>query len=51
MTKPHVTSTKHLLPFAELSAEQFERLCLWLVQRQGYLRVEHLGEGESSCWV
>jgi tetratricopeptide (TPR) repeat protein len=44
MPKPSVTRTNHLLPFAELSAEQFERLCLWLVQREGYLRAR----GEES---
>jgi hypothetical protein len=48
MPKPNVTKTNHLLPFAELSAEQFERLCLWLVQREGYLRAEHLGDGGSE---
>jgi tetratricopeptide (TPR) repeat protein len=48
MKKPGVTKTNHLLPFGELSAEQFERLCLWLVQREGYLRAEHLGDGGSE---
>jgi tetratricopeptide (TPR) repeat protein len=50
MRKPKITKTTHILPFGELSPEQFERLCLWLVEREGYLRVEHLGEsgGESG---
>jgi hypothetical protein len=41
--KPYLTKTNHLLPIGELSPAQFERLCLWLVERQGYLRAEHLG--------
>jgi len=48
MPKPSVTRTNHLLPFAELSPEQFERLCLWLVQREGYVRAEHLGDGGNE---
>jgi tetratricopeptide (TPR) repeat protein len=48
MNKPTVTSTNHLLPFGELSPAQFERLCLWLVEREGYLRPEHLGEAGSE---
>lgn len=46
--KPMIAKTKHLLPFDELSPSQFERLCLWLVARQGYLRGEHLGEAGSE---
>jgi len=48
MNKPTITSTNHLLPFGELSPAQFERLCLWLVEREGYLRPEHLGEAGSE---
>jgi tetratricopeptide (TPR) repeat protein len=50
MTKPVLTATWHKLPFMELSAQDFERLCLWLVQREGYERAEYLGEsgGESG---
>lgn len=44
MEKPTVTKSNHILPFGELSPAQFERLCLWLVVREGYLRPEHLGE-------
>jgi transcription elongation factor Elf1 len=42
-TKLEVTSTTHILPFNELSPLDFERLCLWLVGREGYVRAEHLG--------
>lgn len=42
--KAEDNKTTHILPFGELSPEQFERLCLWLVEREGYLRAEHLGE-------
>ncbi len=48
MNKPRVTKTNHLLPFNELSPMQFERLCLWLVRRTGYLRAEHLGAAGSE---
>lgn len=48
MEKPNVTKTTHLLPFRELSPQQFERLCLWLVEREGYLNAEHLGEAGSE---
>jgi len=48
MTKPNVTKGTHLLPFGELSPEEFERLCLWLVERKGYLRPEHLGKAGNE---
>ena len=48
MSKPSVTRTNHLLPFGELSAAQFARLCLWLVEYEGYTRAEHLGEAGSE---
>ncbi|HEV7644785.1 MAG TPA: restriction endonuclease [Pyrinomonadaceae bacterium] len=48
MEKPGVTKTNHLLPFGELSSGQFERLCLWLVEREGYENPEHLGEGGAE---
>ncbi len=48
MTKPNVTKGNHLLPFGELSPVDFERLCLWLVERKGYLRPEHLGAAGSE---
>lgn len=37
------TLTHHTLPFASLSPQDFERMCLWLVQREGFDRAEHLG--------
>ena len=46
--KPYLTKTNHLLPVGELSPAQFERLCLWLVERLGYLRAEHLGESGNE---
>jgi hypothetical protein len=41
--KPTITGTTHTLPFHQLSPRDFERLCLWLVEREGYQRAEHLG--------
>lgn len=40
---PYITSTTHTLPFDRLSPADFERLCLWLVEQEGYHRAEHLG--------
>ena len=48
MNKPVVTRTNHILPFSELSPAQFERLCLWLVEHEGYGKAEHLGEAGSE---
>jgi tetratricopeptide (TPR) repeat protein len=48
MKKPDLTKTNHPLPFNALSPEQFETLCLWLVEREGYLRPEHLGAAGSE---
>ena len=44
MTQPHppITRTTHTLPFDKLSPRDFERLCLWLVEREGYERAEHI---------
>jgi tetratricopeptide (TPR) repeat protein len=42
-SQPPTTGTIHTLPFDKLSPRDFERLCLWLVQREGYKRAEHLG--------
>jgi len=44
---PLITTTKPL-PFHTLSPLEFERMCLWLIERKGYLRPEHLGEGGSE---
>ncbi|HEX3130961.1 MAG TPA: restriction endonuclease [Thermoanaerobaculia bacterium] len=47
-SKPRVTGSSHPLPFAELSARDFERLCLWLVLREGFTQAEYLGEAGSE---
>jgi len=46
--KPTTTGTRHTLPFDKLSPADFERLCLWLVKREGYERAEHLGATGSE---
>ena len=43
-----ITGTTHTLPFDRLSPRDFERLCLWLVEREGYERAEHLGAAGSE---
>ena len=43
MAKPRVTGTTHELPFEKLSPRDFERICLWLVRREGYPTAEHHG--------
>jgi hypothetical protein len=40
---PYRTWTAHTLPFDKLSAQDFERMCLWLVRREGFSQAEHLG--------
>jgi hypothetical protein len=47
-SQPPITGTTHTLPFDRLSPRDFERLCLWLVEREGYERVEHLGAAGSE---
>ena len=42
-SQPPITRTTHTLPFDELPPRDFERLCLWLVEREGYEHAEHLG--------
>jgi hypothetical protein len=46
-----ITRTTHTLLFDELSRRDFERLCLWLVEREGYERAEHLGTAGSEPLV
>ena len=46
--QPSITSTTHTLPFNRLSPRDFERLCLWLVERKEYERTEHLGAAGSE---
>lgn len=48
MTPPPITGSTHPLPFLSLSPCDFERLCLWLVQREGYENAELLGEAGSE---
>ena len=45
---PSVTSTQHELPFSQLSPEQFERLCMRLIEARGYKRIEHLGRAGNE---
>jgi hypothetical protein len=47
-SKPEITGTTHTLPFDRLSPRDFERLCLWLVEREGYGRVENLDGREAQ---
>jgi tetratricopeptide (TPR) repeat protein len=47
-SKPPITGTTHILPFDKLSPRDFERLCLSLVEREGYQRAEHLGAAGSE---
>jgi len=35
-SQPPITRTTHTLPFDELSPRDFERLWLWLVEREGF---------------
>ncbi|HEY0323470.1 MAG TPA: tetratricopeptide repeat protein [Pyrinomonadaceae bacterium] len=44
MRKPSITTTVKPLPFGDLSPSEFERLCLWLIEREGYKRPQHLGD-------
>ncbi len=46
--KPEITGTAHVLPFDKLSPDDFERMCVWLVQREGFEAVEHLGAAGSE---
>jgi tetratricopeptide (TPR) repeat protein len=48
LTKPTIITTRKPLPFHELSPSEFERLCLWLVDLEGYTRVQHFGEAGSE---
>lgn len=46
--KPLMITINRPLPFADLPADDFERLCLWLVGREGFERAEHLGAAGSE---
>lgn len=44
MKKTDVTSTRHILPFGNLSDDDFERLCYWVVEKSSeFDSVEHYG--------
>lgn len=43
MSKPKRTSSEHVLHFADLSPRDFERLCLWLLRKEDYTDVDHVG--------
>jgi len=44
MKKTNVTSTRHILPFGNLSDDDFERLCYWVVEKSfEFDSVEHYG--------
>jgi HJR/Mrr/RecB family endonuclease len=47
-SQPPITRTTRTLSFDKLSPDDFERLCLWLVEREGYERAEHLGAAGSE---
>ncbi len=46
--RPPVMKMRYPLPFQSLSPADFERLCLWLVEREGYEGAEALGESGSE---
>jgi len=46
--KATITGTTHTLPFHQLSPCHFERMCLWLVEREGFERAERLGAADSE---
>lgn len=41
--RPAVTGSTHELPFDRLSPALFERMSMWLLQAEGFNRVEHFG--------
>ncbi|MGB2804668.1 MAG: pentapeptide repeat-containing protein [Candidatus Zixiibacteriota bacterium] len=56
MGKPKRTRTQHVLPFGDLSPLDFERLCFWLLCREGYVDVQHVGprgtdQGRDLCAI
>ena len=48
VNKPKIITTVKPLPFDALSPSDFERMYLWLVEREGFLRPQHLGETGSE---
>jgi hypothetical protein len=47
-SKPYIYRTTQTLPFDKLSPRDFERLCLWMVEREGYLRCRELTEDKIA---
>jgi hypothetical protein len=47
-SQPPITGTTRTLPLDRLSPGDFERLCLWLIEREGYERAEHLDVAGSE---
>jgi tetratricopeptide (TPR) repeat protein len=48
VAKPLIIATTKTLPFEALEPSEFERLCLWLVEVEGYERAGHLGAAGSD---
>ena len=48
LARPPLPATTHVLSFDRLSPQDFERLCLWLVEDEGYVRGQHLGLAGSE---
>ena len=46
--KPRTTGSYHVLPFQLLSPDAFERMCLWLIEREGFERIEHVGDAGAD---
>jgi hypothetical protein len=47
-SQPSITRTTHTLPFNKLSPDDSERLCLWLVEGEEYLRCRELTEEQIA---
>jgi|GEM_PF-1764589 len=50
-SRPPITGTEHPLPFDQLDPRAFERLCLGLLQREGYDPVDDLGAAGADGGV
>ena len=49
-SKPERTGAAHVLPFEKLSPEDFERMCMELVMKEGFESIQHLGAaGTQLC--
>ncbi len=51
MSKPRLTGSHHLLPFERLSPVDFERLCYWLICREGYSNARHIGAAGQDLGI